>query len=73
MGQDSAVGMATRHALDGRSVRGSKFGGDQIFLHPYRPALGPTQIPVQWVPDLFPGGKAVEAWPWPPTSIQRRG
>ena len=44
----SSVGIATDYGLDGS---GSKPGGDEIF-RPSRPALGPTQPPVQWVLGL---------------------
>ena len=36
-------------------------------LYPSRPVLGPTQPPVQWIPILFPWGKATGAWRWPLT------
>jgi hypothetical protein len=59
VGRDSAVGIATRYRLDGPGIE-SRWGRD--FPHPSRPALGPTQPPIQWVPDPFPGGKAAGAW-----------
>ena len=55
----SAVGIATSYRLGGPGIE-SRWGRD--FPHPSRPALGPTQHPVQSVPGLFPGGKAAWAW-----------
>jgi hypothetical protein len=58
-GRDSSVGIATRYELDGPGIE-SRWRRD--FQHPSRPVLGPIQPPIQWVPGLFPMGKAAGAW-----------
>jgi len=50
-GPGSSVGIGPDYGLDGP---GSNPGGDEIFC-PSRPALGPTQPPVKWIPCLSRG------------------
>jgi hypothetical protein len=64
VGWDGAVGVATRYRLNGPGI---EFLWGWNFPHPSRPTLGSTQPPVQWIPSLFPGGKAAGSWRWPPT------
>jgi hypothetical protein len=47
VGRFSAVGIATRYGLDGPGMESRWWRG---FSHSSRPAMWPTQPPIQWVP-----------------------
>jgi hypothetical protein len=59
VGREGSVSIATCYGLDGSGIE-SWWGRD--FPYPSRPALGPNQPSVQWVPGLFTGGKAAGVW-----------
>ena len=54
-----SVTIATRCGLDGTGID-SRWRKD--FPLSSRPALGPSQLPIQWIPAHFSGGKATVAW-----------
>jgi hypothetical protein len=55
VGRDGVVGKATRYGQDGPGIE-SRWGLD--FPPPSRPALGPIQPRMLWVPGLIPGDEA---------------
>ena len=66
-GPGSVVVKAAGYRLDSPGIKSQC---ERDFPHLSRPALGPTQPPVQWVP-VFPGGKerpGRDADPSPPSS-----
>ena len=76
-GRGSSVGIATGYGLDGPGIE-SRWGRD--FPHLSRPALGPTQPPIQWLPGLswgYKSGRSVTLtshpllvpWPWKSRAI----
>jgi hypothetical protein len=52
VGRDSVFGRVVRYGLDDPAMDSPR---DEIFAHPSRPALRPTQSPVQWVACLSRG------------------
>jgi len=68
-GPGSRVGIATAYGMDGL---GSNPGGGWDFPHLSRPAVRPTQPPVQWVPGLSQGKvqPGRDADPSPPSSAE---
>ena len=50
VGRDGAFVVATGYGLDGPEI---KSRCERDFPHPYRPILGPTQPPTEWIPDHF--------------------
>ena len=73
MDRDSSVGIATRYGMGGPGIE-CRWGRD--FPHLPRPALGPTQFPIQWVPGLFTGvkrpGRGVDQPPLPIAEVKER-
>ena len=68
VGRDSSVGIATRYGLDGPGIE-SRWG------RPSRPALGPTQPPIQWVPRLTRSkrrGRGVDRSPLSSAEVKER-
>jgi hypothetical protein len=67
--QDGSLGIATGRWLKDRCSNSGR-GKILLFSTAFKPALGPTQPHIQWVPGAFSlGVKAADMWSWPLTSI----
>jgi hypothetical protein len=54
-GLGSSVDIATGYGMGGPGIKKKKSQSGRNFSHTSRPALEPTQPPVQWVPGLSRG------------------
>jgi hypothetical protein len=75
--RDGAAGIATDYELDDRGGRSSSPGRVKNFHFSmsFRPALGPTQVPFQWVPEVLSSGikrPGRDAYNSPPASSSWR-
>jgi hypothetical protein len=68
-GPGSVVSTATTYGLDGPGIE-SRWGRN--FPHPSRPALGPTQPPIQWVPRVKRSGGGVDHPPPSSAEVKER-
>jgi len=62
----AGIAQSVYRLATGWKAQGSNGGGKRDFPYPSRPFLGPTRLLHKGY-RVFPGGKAVEAWRWPPT------
>jgi hypothetical protein len=71
--QGSVTGIVTHYGLDGREIESQ---WEQDFQHRSRPATGPTQPPLKWILDLFPGvrqpGHSIDNSPSSSTEVKKR-
>jgi hypothetical protein len=71
--RDGSVGKSTGYRVGGRNSIAARL--NILYSAPSRPALKPTQPPIQWVPgEIYPGDKAAGAWSWhlPPSSVEAK-
>jgi hypothetical protein len=66
-GPVSSVGIAADYGLDDPGIE-SRWGRD--FSHKSRPALGPTQPHVKWVPGVKRPGRAADHPPPPSAEVE---
>ena len=66
----AGIAQSVKRLATGWKVRGSNSGVRWDFPHPSRPAVGPTQPPIQCVRDLY-RGESGWAWRWSTTPIYR--